>query len=253
MEKDILLLVVGCVVGAMNAIAGGGMLVGFPVLVALGIPPLTANATGGLISAPGQMASAFGYRNYLRRIPKRYAWLLVPCFIGAIFGALILRNTPPGDFNKMIPVLVLFGIVLFAFQPLLHFHLHKQIVFRRRAVPPLVIIGLALLPIAFYGAYFGPGYGFLMLAFLGFTKLPDTHMINAAKNVSATVVAGTAVACLTSAHLIDWHAGLFMATGSVIGGYAGARGAQKVSHHWLRIAIILIGLAAVVYLGLQEY
>src|SRR6266702_7761946 len=108
MEKDIVLLLAGLVVGAMNAIAGGGFLVGFPVLVALGIPPLVANATGNIIVGPGQLASALGYQKYLRKVPLRYAVLLIPIIIGSAAGAITLRSTSAKDFAAIVPGLVLF-------------------------------------------------------------------------------------------------------------------------------------------------
>jgi uncharacterized membrane protein YfcA len=180
-------------------------------------------------------------------------WLILPIIAGATLGSLTLRFTPAHDFEHMVPGLVLFGVALFAFQPLLHFHLHRYVRGRAKTVLPVVLLGIAIIPLSFYGGYFGAGYGFIMLAFLGFTNLPDTHMMNAMKNVSAIFVSGTAVVCLYSAHMIDWRAGLVMGTGSAIGGYVGARGAQRVSSHWLRIAIITIGLCAVVYLGFKQY
>jgi uncharacterized membrane protein YfcA len=253
MEKDALLLATGLAVGAMNAIAGGGMLIGFPVLIALGLPPLFANATGSVAILPGQLTSAIGYRRFLQKVPLRYALLLIPCFLGAVIGGLTLRHTPPAHFAELVPFLVLLGVGLFAFQPLLHFHLHRHVTQRSRSKLPLYILGLALLPITFYGGYFGPGFGFMLLAFLGFTNLKDTHTMNAMKNVAAVFVAGASIACLFTAHMIQWHEGLLMAFGCALGGYLGARGAQKVSSHWLRIGIICIGLSAVVYLGLREY
>jgi len=253
MEKDIILLLVGFIVGAMNAIAGGGMLIGFPVMVALGIPPLIVNATGSIITAPGQLASTIGYRKYLRKIPLYYAWLLIPVVLGAAACATVLRKTPAHQFAHMVPVLVLFGVALFAFQPLMHFHLHKHLQGRYRTALPLVILGIALLPLGFYGGYFGAGYGFIMIAFLGFTSLRHAHMMNAMKNVSAIFLSTTTVICLWCTHLIDWRVGSIAAIGTVTGGYLGARSAQKVSGHWLRIFIIFVGLMAVVYLGFQEY
>src|SRR5690349_15558881 len=100
MEKDVLVLFAGLIVGGMNAIAGGGMLIGFPVLIALGVPPLFANATGSVAVLPGQVTSAFGYRKYLRKVPKRYALLLIPCLLGAIAGAMTLRHTPADHFAQ---------------------------------------------------------------------------------------------------------------------------------------------------------
>lgn len=253
MEKDIVLLLAGFVVGAMNAIAGGGMLVGFPVLIALGLPPLVANATGNVVTWPGQLSSALGYRKYLRKVPRVYLWLILPIVIGATIGALTLRTTPAHDFEKMVPGLVLFGVALFAFQPLMHFHLHRYIRGRAQTMLPVVLLGLAMIPLSFYGGYFGAGYGFMMLAFLGFTNLHDTHMINGMKNISAIFVSGTSMVCLYSSHLIDWRTGLVMAVGSVTGGWVGSRSAQKISSHWLRVIIVVIGLCAVVYLARKQY
>lgn len=250
---ELILFLTGIVVGAMNAVAGGGMLIGFPMMVALGVPPLTANATGSIITAPGQLASAWGYRTYIRRIPRRFIILVPPLLIGAAAGALTLRNTSASDFAQLVPWLVLFGVLLFAFQPFIHLHLKQHIRGKKKALPPLLLIALAMLPLAFYGGYFGAGFGFIMLAFLSFTKLPDVHIMNVIKNIGATCVSATSVVCLYSAGLIDWRIGTIMATGSIIGGYSGARLSQRMSSHWLRIAVIVIGLSAAVYLLLQEY
>jgi uncharacterized membrane protein YfcA len=253
MLRDMIFIVVGGGIGIMNAIAGGGMLVGFPVLIAFGVPPLIANATGNLITAPGQLTSAYGYRSYLARVPKRYALLLFPTIIGSILGASFLRRTSAAHFAHIVPLLVLFGVGLFTFQPLLHFHLHRHLKNRRTTWLPLIFIGLGVLPVAFYGGYFGAGYGFMMIAFLGLTNLHDTHMINAMKNVSAIGVSISAIICLYSAHLFNLRVGIPMAIGCSIGGYVGAKVAQRVSSHALRIVIIVIGLAAALYLGLQSY
>lgn len=240
---------VGIVVGAMNAIAGGGMLVGLPVMIALGMPPISASATGVLVTSPGQVASAFGYRAFLRRVPRRYLWLLIPVVVGSAAGSLVLRNTNPEHFAELVPVLVLFGVALFAFQPLMHFHLKKDLKGSTKSRLRLLLLAIALLPVSFYGGYFGAGFGFLMLAFLSFTNLHHTHTMNAMKNISAVFLAVTTMVCLTGTDLIDWRLGALMAVGSVIGGYGGARFAQRISGHWLRAAIIGIGVSAVIYLA----
>ena len=253
MIQDIILLVAGFIVGAMNALAGGGMLIGFPVLIAVGVPALFANATANIVVLPGQLASAFGYRQYLRRVPPRYLLLLIPVTIGAAAGALTLRHTSTTDFAKIVPLLLLFGVGLFTFQPLLHFHLHSHVKGERKSWLPMVLLGIAMVPLSFYGGYFGAGYGFMMLAFLGFTNMPDAHMMNGMKNVAATFVAATSIVCLYSAHFIHWHIGLIMAVGSLIGGYVGARGAQRLSTHRLRVAVIALGMVAVIYLAMHQY
>lgn len=250
---EFIIFLTGIVVGGMNALAGGGMLIGFPVMVALGIPPLIANVTAHIVTGPGQLASAWGYREYLRKVPRRFALLLVPLVLGAAAGATVLKQTSSDDFEQIIPWLVLFGVALFTVQPLLHFHLKQHLKGKHRTLTPLLFIGLAMLPLAFYGGYFGAGFGFMMLAFLSFAHLSDIHMMNAMKNVGAAFVSATALIYLFGTGLIDWRIGVIMASGAVIGGYAGARFSQRLSSHWLRIAVIVIGLGAVAYLGLQQY
>lgn len=253
MENDIILFLLGILVGVMNAIAGGGLIVALPIMIALGIPPIVASATGAVVTAPGQLASAIGYRQYLRRVPMRYALLLIPLVIGAAAGAITLRQTSPDTFAQLLPALILVGIFLFAFQPLMHFHLHRHIKGRARTIWPILILGLAMLPVSFYAAYFGPGFGFLMLAFLGFTSVQDAHMINAMKNVSADFIALTTIACLFGTQLIDWRIGAFIAAGSIIGGYIGAYYALKISSRWIRFVIIATGLAVVFYMLTRPY
>ena len=253
MLTDLLLLLTGIVVGTMNAIAGGGMLLGFPVLLAIGLPALVANATSNIIILPGQLESAYGYRAYLKQVPRVYLWLLPPCAIGAAVGAYILRHTSSNSFEELVPGLILFAVVLFAFQPLLHFHLHKQLKTRKVDNRPLLYIGLALLPLAIYGGYFGAGFGFVILAFLGFTSLHDVHKMNALKNLAASTMAVVSIIVLLSAHLIDWRHGLVMAAGTTIGGYFGARLAQRLPSHTIRVIVITIGLVTAVYLFLRQY
>lgn len=253
MLHDGLLLLAGVVVGAMNAIAGGGMLLGFPAMLAYGLPALVANATGNLVILPGLMASAFGYRDYVRKTPIKYAWLLVPWVVGAIAGAFLLRRTPGSEFESIVPGLIIFAVLLFAFQPFLHHYLHVHMKTKSKRIKPLVIIGFALLPVAVYGGYFGAGVGFIMLAFLGFTKIHDMHQMNAMKNIAGVFSGAACVAVLASGSFIDWHAGAVMAVGSAIGGYTGARFSQRVSSHAIRIAVIIIGIITAAYIGLRHY
>src|SRR5438270_3938759 len=115
---DIGLFLVGIVVGGMNAIAGGGMLIGFPIMILVGLPALVANATACVVTLPGQIGSAYGYRSYLRKVPAVYLWLLVPCAAGAAIGATLLRHTSYSRFAELVPGLILLAVALFAFQPL---------------------------------------------------------------------------------------------------------------------------------------
>lgn len=253
MPTDLFLFFVGIFTGAMNAIAGGGMLVGFPALLATGLSALSANATSNIVVMPGQLASAFAYRKYLRTVPKRYLLLLIPCVIGAIIGALILRHTSSAHFENLVPWLILMAVALFAFQPLLRKYLHKHMHSRSKRLRPFILIAIALLPLAIYGGYFGAGFGFVMLALLGFTKLKDIHQLNAMKNVAATAIGTVCIIILAPGSFINWHAGTVMALGSIIGGYGGAHFAQRISSHAIRITVIGIGVVTAAYLVFRSY
>jgi uncharacterized membrane protein YfcA len=254
MLSDVILFLFGLVVGVMNAVAGGGGLVGFPALISVGgLTALSANATGYLVMLPGQLTSAFGYRKYLRNVPKYYALLLLPCMAGAAIGSVILRHTPSSDFGDLVPWLILLAVGLFAFQPFLQAHIHRHITNRVAHARPFVVIALLLFLLSIYGGYFGPGFGFVLLAFLSFTRLNQLHQMNGLKNIAAVVMAITSIAVLAHGSFIDWHAGLIMAVGSALGGYGGAHFVQKVPSHISRYIVIAIGFAAAVHLALRTY
>jgi hypothetical protein len=249
MIQDIGLFLAGMLVGSMNSIAGGGMLFGFPIMLAAGLSPLAANVTGNLALLPGSVSSAYGYRNYLKKLHKRYLLLLIPCLVGGTIGAFILRMTPSSKFEGMVPGLIFFAVLLFAFQPYLHFHLQKHIRSRSRALRPLALIAMALLPVAIYGGYFGAGFGFIMLAFLGFTKLKDVHKMNGLKNLASASISFVSLLVLLTTGLVNWEVGLVMGAGSLTGGYYGSILSQKVSSHTVRVFVIVIGFSTAAYLA----
>jgi len=253
MWHDVVLFLVGSLVGSMNAIAGGGMLLGFPVLLAYGLSPLAADVTSNVVILPGSISAAYGYRDYLRKVRARYLLLLLPCIIGGAIGALILRNTSSDQFQKIVPALIGFAVILFAFQPLIHLHLHRHLRGRYKGWGSLTIIALALLPVAMYGGYFGAGFGFIMLAFLGFTKMHEVHQMTGLKNLASVCISATSLLCLYSTHLIDWHSGLVMGAGGLVGGYYGSLLTQKVSSHALRALVIIIGVCTATYLAFRSY
>jgi uncharacterized membrane protein YfcA len=244
-------LFIACLIaGLVNSVAGGGILVVFPALLAAGLSPITANATSNLISWPGALSSAYGYRKKLRKLPAKYLLLLIPCFIGAIIGAYLLERTGSSQFTRDVPYLVLAAVGLFIFQPFLHRRLAGNLVKHRNA--PLVIIGIALLPMAIYGGYFGAGFGFLMLAFLGFTRITSMHQINGLKNLASATITIVCTVYFGVTGLIDWHYAPVMITGSLFGGYLGARWAQKVNPRIVHNCIVALGLFVAVVLFVKS-
>lgn len=254
---EIILFFVGIIVGIMNAIAGGGMLFGFPVMLALGIPALTINATTNIIVLPGNITAAWSYRRHLKKVPRNYLLLLLPVIAGGAIGATALKHISPSAFEELIPWLIFFAVILFAFQPFLYKQLHRHLhgpKKHRQSNKPLIIVGVAMFPLSIYGGFFGAGFGFIMLAFLGFTRLHNhIHRMNALKSITTTTLAFVSLLCLIGAHLIDWKHGLIMGGGNLIGGYVGATSIQKVSSHTIRIIIIAIGLTTAAYLAFKSY
>lgn len=248
MLNDCILFATGLIVGIMNAIAGGGGLVGYPILLAVGLPPLTADATSFIAVLPGQVSSAIGYRKFLRRVPKLYILLLLPCALGAAIGAHLLKSTSFDQFSRLVPFLVLFSVGLFAVQPFLHLHLMKHIRSRNKNIVKFALLALAFFVMTIYGGYFGVGLGFSLLALIGFTNVGEIHMMNGMKNITSVVVMVVAVLSVYSAHIIHWRYGLIVGFGGLIGGFFGSHIAQRVSSHSIRVVVIIAGLITATYL-----
>ena len=168
--------------GAVNSIAGGGMLLVFPALVGLGVPPIVANATGTVALWPGSMSSLWGYRGAMRGARKWAIDLAVPSLVGGLLGAWLLLSTPSARFAQLVPWLVFGGTILFLAQrPLSNWLMRRSRAARSegegvviapsipRTAPPIQFL-LLQLAISIYGGYFGAGAGILMLFGLG--KVP---------------------------------------------------------------------------------
>jgi len=235
---------------AMNAVAGGGTLVTFPALVALGIPPITANATSTVALWPGTVASMWGYRAELRGAHRwAQAWA-VPSIAGGIVGALLLLVTPEHRFEEIVPWLILGATALFMAQGPLLRRLHEVSPGRtianadgslsRPAAPFL----LWQFMVGIYGGYFGAGAGILMLAALGLMGLTNIHQMNGLKNWGGGLMNLVAVIIFAASGIVDWKLAITMAVGAAVGGIGGSLLAQRVGQAWVRRAIVAIGLGS---------
>lgn len=257
---ELLLFCTGIVAGVMNAIAGGGALITLPMMIATGIPPLVANVTNHFAVLPGQFLTVVRLRKHLKKVSRVYLVLTIPCFIGSVIGAIILRNTEPHNFAKLIPALLLFAVVMFTVQPYIHGHVHSVIHpsrFKRKHLPnrwrKLFLLTLAILPIAIYGGFFGAGFGFIMLAFLSFTNMKHMNEMTAVKSLLGLCTLVAACVCLIGSGLIDWQHAAIIASGNIFGGWFGGSLAERVSSRKLRIAVIIIGFIAVGHLAMRQY
>jgi uncharacterized membrane protein YfcA len=251
----VLALVAAAAAGAVNAIAGGGTLLTFPAIVGLGVTPLVANATSTVALWPGSLGSMWGYRHELAGARRWVIGFTAPSLAGGTLGAWLLLHTPPAAFERIVPFLVLGATVLFLVQgPLLRTLRSRSLTAGGSSpattteVAPRWSFLAAQFLVAVYGGYFGAGIGILMLAVLGFMGLTNIHQMNGLKNWGALCINAVAVVVFAGGGIVQWPIALTMAAGGMLGGYAGARLAQRVGQQAVRRAIVAIGFAAFVWL-----
>ncbi len=226
--------------GVINSVAGGGTLVTFPALVWLGVPSIVANATNAVSMTPGSMASAWGYRRELGS-SKRMLVLMAPSLAGGIGGALLLKLTPPGVFDLLVPFLILFATLLFMAQQQVQRILKTQAALDHSSSRWLVGAVTFQFFVALYGGYFGAGMGILMLAALSIIGLTDIHQMNGWKNVFGTCINGIAAVYFIASGMVSWPYAIVMTVGAIAGGAGGAGLARRLGRDAVRRIVIVVG------------
>ena len=237
---------VGVFAGAMNAVVGSGTLVTFPVLLAIGYPPVVANISNGLGLVPGSVSGAFGYRRELTGQRNRLLRLGSVTAAGAVGGALLLLVLPAVAFEAIVPALILLALVLVLLQPWLARKLAERERERHEHGGPVLMLGV--LAVGVYGGYFGASQGVLNLALMGIMLDEDLQRLNAAKNVltaTANLVSGLVFVFAAD---VAWPVVVLLAIGSTVGGQLGARAGRRLRPAWLRGLIVAVGLIAIVQL-----
>ena len=242
----------GFAAGGINAVVGSGTLVTFPVLLAVGLPPVTATVSNSLGLVPGNLTGAIGYRRELAGQRSLLIRLLPASILGALTGAFLLLHLPPSSFEAIVPVLIALAVVLVAVQPALQRSLRN-----RRPVedgaPPHIGRGrlTALFAGAYltgsYGGYFAASQGVLQIGIFGLLLRESLQRLNAIKNVLTTAVNGVAAATyvVVANDRVDWRASALIAVGAILGGYTGARFGRRLPSAVLRAAIVALGLVAI--------
>ncbi|HXF64874.1 MAG TPA: sulfite exporter TauE/SafE family protein [Caldilineaceae bacterium] len=239
--------------GAVNALAGGGTLITFPVLVAVGAPVITAvsaNVTNTVALCPGYFGATLAQAKDLRRQERRL-WVLAPsAVLGGVAGGLLLLNTGERVFRELIPYLILLASALLAFQP----QMRRWVVQRMQqggahgdhpalAVPLIFIASI-------YGGYFGAGLSVIVLAMLGLVLEDTLTRLNGLKQaISFSVNVAAALFFVFSGEVV-WSAAAVMAVGALLGGALGGRLAGQIQPNMLRWLVVTIGvIVAVIYLA----
>jgi len=233
--------------GIVNAIAGGGTLISFPALLAMGVPAVAANATNTVALFPGQISSSLAYRGHIADERRRAIVLAVPSLLGGILGAWLLLALPEKTFAVVVPWLIVFACVVLAFQGQL-----RYVVARVKAANHPAALWIAQLFIAIYGGYFGAGIGILMLAAMAIFVPSSIQHANALKVLFALLINGiAAVIFVLSGHVLV-EVAVLMAAASIAGGFVGARLAQRLPPAGMRGFAIAVGLYAAVRLFLSR-
>ncbi len=232
--------------GAINSVAGGGTLVSFPILVALGLPPIIANATNTVGIWPGSLGSMWGFREELRRVNRRMFWLLVPAVIGGLVGAVLLRVTPPGVFTALVPWLILFATLLFMIQGPVQKRLRSVEAAEHAGAKWMAVAIGAELAVAIYGGYFGAGMSIMSLSVLGLIGMTDILEMSVMTSTLACAINGIAGLLFAVAGLVSWPIALAMTTGALFGGYGAAGFARKIGKVAVRRFVIIVGLTIAV-------
>lgn len=240
----------GIAAGTINTVVGSGTLITFPVLLAFGYAPVTANVSNTVGLVPGSASGAVGYRRELRGQRRRAIPLIIASVIGGVAGSVLLLVLPASAFKAIVPAFIAVALVLIIVQPRLSRALATRRDPRDRQRDRVGPVGLlATLASGTYGGYFGAAQGILLLAILGLS-LEGEHIqrINALKVVLAGLVNLVAGIVFVFAAHVSWLPALLIAVGSILGGVIGARGGRRLPPAALRAVIVVVGVVAIVRL-----
>ncbi len=227
--------------GAMNALAGGGSFITFPALLLTGLDPRAANITNTVALFPGQIASGWAGRHLAQGVGDiSFTKLVLISLAGGAVGALLLLATPPSFFAAMVPYLVLFATLVFAWgsfgrKP-------GQAEAAKLPPRPTALIQFA---VGIYGGYFGGGMGFVMLALLSLAGV-SVRNASAMKNVFASVINLAAALVFFTAPDIAWPQAVIAAVASSLGGLSGVWLLRRIPDRLLRAGVVMVGLAVTV-------
>ena len=238
----------GMAAGTINTVVGSGTLITFPVLLAFGYPPVTANVSNTIGLVPGSVSGAIGYRRELVGQRSRILRLGSMSVAGGITGAVLLLVLPSSAFKAIVPVFIGIALVLTLLQPRIARWLEAREIDLEQHAGILTPVAIYLTGV--YGGYFGAAQGIMLLAILGVTLNQDLHRTNALKNVLAGLVNGVAGLYFVFAAHVAWGPAVIIAAAAIVGGQIGARYGRRLHPEVLRGLIVVVGISAILQLVL---
>lgn len=238
--------------GVINALVGSGTLITFPTLVALGYPPVTATMSNAIGLVAGGVSGTWSYRALLKGQYRWLRWQIPASLSGAMVGAWLLLHLPERVFTRIVPVLLVLGLVLVVIGPKIQAYArqrggHVPFQLSHRRIAALVIGTFA---VGVYGGYFTAAQGILLIGVMGVLLPEDVQRMNAAKNLLALLV--NIVAALSYTFVaydrISWTAAGLIALGSLVGGWLGAHYGRRLPPNVLRAVIVVVGIIGLIRL-----
>jgi uncharacterized membrane protein YfcA len=228
--------------GAVNAIAGGGTLITFPTLVAIGIPTVSANVTNTVALCPGYLGGAHAQRAELAGQSGLLRRLALVGVAGSLLGSALLLATSDETFEFVVPFLILLACGLLLLQDRLRAAVdrHRPHGAHGASLPTVMFAAAA------YGGYFGAGLGIMMLAVLGILLAEPMRRLNAVKSSMALLINGVAAVFFVFSGEVVWEVTPIMAVTSLVGGHVGGRIASRLDPRLFRLLVVAFGLAVAV-------
>ncbi len=244
---DLILVTVAAVAaGAVNALAGGGTLITFPMLTAVGVPAVAANVTNTVALCPGYFGATLAQRRDLVGQRRRLLACLPAGIVGGVVGGLLLLGTGERAFRTLVPFLILAASLLLAVQDPVRSWLTRRAARRRSGPAPEEVAVLPVGLAAVYGGYFGAGLSVIVLAVLGLLLDDSLTRLNALKQVVGLVVNVAAAVLFLFSGEVVWPAAAAMAVGALAGGSVGGRLAGTIRPTTLRRVVVAIGVAVAI-------
>ena len=238
----VLLVVAGLAAGVVNAIAGGGSLITFPSLIAVGLPSVAANVTNSIAVFPGYVSSVVGSRADLAGQGRRLRAIVPIGLVGSVLGCALLLGTPARAFEVVVPFLVLGAAAILFFQERLRALVGRSTSENGRSTSEKkVTLRLVVFVGGIYGGYFGAALGVMYVAALALVLDEPLNRINALKNVLSACVGLVTVVVFAVFAPVHWGAVLVVAPATIVGGYAGAHLARRLPARVLKVLIVTFG------------